>query len=234
MTTLFLLHILLIGQVPLTLAFLSSLPECANSPGEGVFDTSSCASYTDTNLALQCVCSNTGLLSDAAAAIYNQCGCTDLETSAQVVVQDCTTLGTPSALSESDFIQAGCGSTTCGSSSSSGLSTGDIVGIVSGAIAAIALIVACLQLAASLKVIPEDKAPSRYLKQVLCCSCCSGGYSRTKVVGREKSQPVTPQDWHPAYQQVGNGPLAYQQVPHQDIPTSYDSQWGVNMSTIIR
>jgi hypothetical protein len=224
MARLFLLHIFLIGQVPLTLAFLSSLPECAQSPSNGLFDTSSCASYTDETTILLCVCSNTGFLSDAAAAIYKQCGCADLNTTAQVVTQDCESLGTTSALSESAIIQAGCGSTTCPPPTpSSGLSAGDIAGIVGGVIGGITLIVALLQLAAALHWIPKRVAPSRYI-QSLCCSCFTGGEKQTEDAGEGKPQPNTTRD----------GPPEYPKAPHQEISSTYGGQWDMNTPTMIR
>jgi hypothetical protein len=140
-----------------------------------------------------------------------------------VVTQDCESLGTSSALSESDFIQAGCGSTTCESSSSSGLSTGDIAGIVGGVIGGLALIVGLLQLAAALRWIPRRKAPSQYI-QNLCCYCCSGGKTQTEDAGEGMLQPNTTRD----------GPPEYQKVAHQDISSSYDSQWRRDSSTMIR
>jgi hypothetical protein len=97
------------------------------------------------------------------------------------------------------------------------------VAIISGVIGGITLIVACLQLAASRKLIPEDQAPSRYIQNLYYC-CCSGGYRRTKDVVKEQPQPDPSRDWL----------LAYREVPHQDISSSYDSQWGMNMSTMIR
>jgi len=80
-----------------------------------------------------------------------------------------------------------------------------------------------VQLAATLNWISPRRAPSRLI-QSLCCSCCTGGEKQTEDAGEGKPQPNT----------TRGGPPEYSKAPHQEISSSYDSQWDTNTSNVIR
>jgi len=223
MARLFLLPHPPIGQVPLTLAFSILTSGVCTKPKQRTFLHQLLRFLHRRNHPTPMRLFQYRFPERRCSRHYKQCGCADLNTTAQVVTQDCESLGTSSALSASAIIQAGCGSTTCPPPPpSSGLSTGDIAGIVGGVIGGIALIVALVQLAATLNWISPRRAPSRLI-QSLCCSCCTGGEKQTEDAGEGKPQPTRPE--------VG---LQSTQRPHQEISSSYDSQWDTNTSNVIR
>jgi hypothetical protein len=196
MTTL-LHNILLMGQVPWTLADiypLSIYSQCVQdamaAPVEIILK---CSFFADVTNQTICFCSDRDFLNASAVAIYQQCGCIELEAASHLLALDCAHYGTSCVLSGSDFVKAGCGSITC--SSSPAISPKEIAGIVSGVIAVIVLALGFLQLAACLKWIPENWAPLRYI-QSLCCCCCYRGSRRNH---HEKPQPDPSQDELPMY-----------------------------------
>lgn len=122
---------------------------------------------SETQLTNQCLCSNRGFLTDSAKDIYANCGCSDLQASAQTNSDNCERTQVPSVLGVDDYVQAGAG-TAC-SGGGGGLDAGAIVGIVFGIVAFLALVVAVVQLAAMYYGWSEQHRPSRFLKAMFCC-----------------------------------------------------------------
>ena len=126
---------------------------------------------TETRLTDACLCVDEGFLHDSAQQIFQQCGCTDLVTSATVVSDNCAKYQTNSALSEVEYIEAG--SKKC--NSAGGLDPGSIVGIVFGIVTIFALVVGVMQLFTTWGWIPQWAAPWPKIKRAVqwCfCGCC--------------------------------------------------------------
>jgi hypothetical protein len=78
----------------------------ANVPTDCMFGWLTQQEVDETNA---CLCASQGFLNNAAQAIYNNCGCDDLITSASLIVTACGISGTTSAYDEAQIISAGVG-----------------------------------------------------------------------------------------------------------------------------
>lgn len=117
-----------------------------------------------------CLCTNLGFLHDSALNIFQACGCQDLQTSAQVISNNCAKYQTNSALSVEDYINAG--SSTC-SNSKGPLDAGVIVGIVFGVLSLFPIALGFLQLFVALGWIRQSAAPWPRIKRAFkrCFPC---------------------------------------------------------------
>lgn len=121
-----------------------------------------------------CLCSSRGFLTDSAAKIYANCGCNDLQTSAQVLTELCALTGTNSVSDVEDYIRTGVGEKNAGQcdplakahDDAKGLDAGAIVGIVFGVVT---FVLGVLQFCAMMNWINPSMAPWPHVRKYLCC-----------------------------------------------------------------
>ncbi|KAF8855475.1 hypothetical protein BDZ45DRAFT_746371 [Acephala macrosclerotiorum] len=135
---------------------------------------SDCDHGTSTQAAVNadwaCLCSSTAFLVESAQDIWQYCGCSDLETTASVWSKNCAIVGWTVGYDE--YIAGGDGKQLpCvpPPTPKLKLAVGDIVGIVTGVVGFIALIIAFLQLACSFGWIKKKYAPWPQIVRIICC-----------------------------------------------------------------
>jgi hypothetical protein len=148
------------------------------------------ATQTDVIDDWMCLCTSDSFLDQTAPNIWESCGCADLEATANTISEYCTDVGYPISGVES-YISYGDGNVfPCVNPSTGGskLSAGDIVGIVAGALAFVALIVGLVQMAAAIGWISPKYKPWPQIVKLLCCGTIRVQDQKTERTEREERE----------------------------------------------
>jgi len=140
----------------------------------------------------ECLCTSSSFLDQSSQAIWEICGCSDLEATASTLADYCTEVDYPINGAESYVLWGDNGVSPCvaPSSGSSKMNTGDIVGIVVGVITFIALVVALVQLAAAIGWISPKYKPWPQIVKILCCGTVPVEDQKTKRQEREEKEEM--------------------------------------------
>ena len=173
---------------------LTGYSQCAQSciRKQNAYQLCETGNATTSNL---CLCKDAEYLKAEAACVGRECGEGVLRQTGAITDQYCRDTQTPPVISVEDYFAAGTGSTQSNVSASTQNeeSNGDqddrdassrntIIGIVLGSVfGGLAVIIAALQLMATLKWIPERWKPLSWLWQRCCC-------------GRQKAEPLPTKD----------------------------------------
>jgi len=139
----------------------------------------------------ECLCQAESFLEQSAQYIWEECGCEELESTANTLSSFCSEVGDP-IQGEDTYIYYGDGFVLpCvdPSTGSSKLSVADIAGIVAGVVGFLALLVAFLQMAVALEWIKPQYEPWPQIVKILCCGSIQVENRKTrKAKKREREE----------------------------------------------
>jgi hypothetical protein len=137
-----------------------------------------------------CLCQTESFLEQSAQDIWSYCGCSDLESTANIISSYCADINHPINGAESYVSWGDDGVLPCvePGTGHSKLSAGDIGGIVGGIVAFLALIVGLVQMAAAVGWIDTKYEPWSQIVEFFCCGTIDPKKHMTPEAKREEQE----------------------------------------------
>jgi len=141
----------------------------------------------------ECLCQAESFFEQSSQAIWEDCGCLDLESTANTLSTFCSEVDEPLSNGADSYISYGDGFVLpCVEPSTGGskLSVGDIVGIVAGVVGLLALLVGFIQMAVALEWIESKYEPWPQIVKILCCGTIQVENIKTRKTKRKEQEEL--------------------------------------------